>query len=196
MTPDSIPQPPAADEPDHPDQPVSAEAADQADEAIAAAQRDAALRDQHSLIRERRPVYVLDVVEARRRTGSAERMARKRQRDAERAAAAGVVRIAGEVPAQLAAEIQRAGGLSAWLAARSTSVAVAVPAPTPIVGTEQPATPPEEVSGEAARIVERRVEVPVPAPLDAADQRRLRVGRAVEAVTGWKRMVVRVLVGV
>lgn len=149
-----------------------------ADEAIATAQRDAMLRDQHALVRERRPVFVLDETLAVARKGSAERMARKRQRDAERAAAAGVVRLAAELPAPLAAEIESAGGLAQWIAARPPAT---LPAAEPVIERV-------EVPGPE-RIVETRVEVP--AKLGAADQRRLQIGQAVERLSGWRARLVR-----
>lgn len=88
--------------------------------------RDERLRDEFALVRERRPVYVLDTKEAAKRKGSAERMDRMRKRKAE----AGLTTMTN-VPATLADQVKTAGGWEQWLQARQQAAQPPAPAPTP-----------------------------------------------------------------
>lgn len=161
------------------DQPSEAAAA--AIEAIDVARRDAELQREHDLVRVRAPVYVLDQEAARRRSGSAERMARKRARDRQADEAAGLAQVSAKVPHDLAAKIEAAGGLSAWLETNR---------PAPVQA--EPRVEIREVVREVRVEVpgpERIVEKPVPVKLSGTNADAYRMGKRIEAARGWRRRV-------
>lgn len=159
------------------------------------------------LVRERRPVFVFDATEAKKRGGSAERMAKLRDKQA----AAGLRPAA--VPAALLAQVKEAGGWEAWEAKKT-----AAPAPEPVIvqvpGPERVVIEKVEVPGPE-RVVIQQVEVPgpervvvekvevlgpervvvqkveVPVQLGNRDMYSLMLGRQVEKLTGWRRAMAR-----
>lgn len=169
--------------------PPDAAAAARAEAAIEAAQRDARLLSEHDLVRERRPVYVLDTAAAAKRKGGAERMARLRERQRAADQAEGVVRVAARLPRELAAQIEAAGGLTTWLAAKPPA-SVTAPAPAPEVRVERVEVPVEVVREVPVEVV-REVVREVPAKLSRDQARWLAMGRQVDSLRGWRRSVVR-----
>ena len=146
------------------------------------------------LVRERRPVFVLDPKEAEERGGSADRMAKLRNKQA----AAGLRPAA--VPVALLAEVKEAGGWEAWEAKKT-----AAPAPEPVIvqvpGPERVVIEKVEVPGPE-RVVVEKVEVPGPervvvqkvevhVQLGNRDMYSLMLGRQVEKLTGWRRATAR-----
>lgn len=146
------------------------------------------------LVRERRPVFVLDPKEAKERGGSADRMAKLRNKQA----AAGLRPAA--VPVALLAEVKEAGGWEAWGAKKT-----AAPAPEPVIvqvpGPERVVIEKVEVPGPE-RVVVEKVEVPGPervvvqkvevhVQLGNRDMYSLMLGRQVEKLTGWRRATAR-----
>ena len=146
------------------------------------------------LVRERRPVFVLDPKEAEERGGSADRMAKLRNKQA----AAGLRPAA--VPVALLAEVKEAGGWEAWEAKKTAApapepVIVQVPGPERVViekvevpGPERVVVEKMEVPGPE-RVVVQKVEVPV--QLGNRDMYSLMLGRQVEKLTGWRRSMAR-----
>lgn len=135
------------------------------------------------LVRERRPVFVFDASEAKKRGGSAERMAKLRIKQSE----AGLRPAA--VPAALLEQVKEAGGWEAWEAKKKTLAPlivekiIEVPGPERIVHVEVPG-PERVVNVEVERRVE--VQVPVPIKMDVRDTESLNLGRSMQKLTGWK----------
>lgn len=146
--------------------------------------REARLIDEFDLVRVRREIYELLPGAAKKKAGSAERVAKFREKQA----AAGLVPTA--VPAALLAEVKDAGGWPAWQA-KQTEVLPAQPVPpvevVKVVEVEV------EVEVEVIKTVEviRNVE----RAFTAAERECLAVGHQINTLTGWRRAVVRLLLG-
>lgn len=130
--------------------------------------REARLRDEFDLVRVKREIYELLPGAAKKKAGSAERVAKFREKQA----AAGLVPTA--VPAALLAEVKEAGGWLAWQAKQAA-----------------PASPSVEV--EVIRTVE--VVKTVERVLTAVERQDLDAGHRVNRLSGWRRAVVRLLLG-
>jgi len=152
------------------------------------------------LVRERRPVFVLDPKEAKERGGSADRMAKLRNKQA----AAGLRPAA--VPVALLAEVKEAGGWEAWQA-KQTAPPVQEPTIVEVPGPERVIIQTVEVPGPE-RILEKKVEVRVEVPgperlitvektvevhakVEQRDWDAMLLGRKVRALKGWRATVVR-----
>lgn len=136
--------------------------------------REARLLDEFDLVRVRREIYELLPGAAKKRAGSAERVARFREKQL----AAGLVPTA--VPADLLAEVKAAGGWPQWLQAKQAAVLPAQPVPpVEVVKTV-------EVEVEVVRTVERA--------FTAAERECLAVGHQINTLTGWRRAIVRLLI--
>lgn len=129
--------------------------------------REARLRDEFDLVRVKREIYELQPGAAKKKAGSAERVAKFREKQA----AAGLVPTA--VPAALLAMVKTAGGWEPWLQAKQFA----------------PALPPVEVikTVEVVKTVER--------VLTAAERQDLDAGHRINTLTGWRRAIVRLLLG-
>lgn len=145
------------------------------------------------LVRERRPVFVYDESEAKKRGGSAERMAKMRVKQNE----AGLRPAA--VPIQLLDQVKAAGGWSEWQAQKLAEATAAVVPPAPVEIEKRVEVPgPErivEVPGPE-RVVEKKVEVLVPAKLGKRDMASLSLGRALQELKGWKKRLAQFLLGI
>lgn len=129
---------------------------------------DAILRDQHSLI----PIkaYMRDPKAAKKKSATAERVARMRERDKE----AGLVMT--KIPASVAQSIKEAGGdFNVWLDQQRVTAQPSTPTPVP-----QAAAPIE-------RVVEKTVQVP--AKLSEEDAKALSLGKRVQRLTGWRKAI-------
>lgn len=163
------------------------------------------LNKEFDLVRVRAPVYMWDKQQAAKRTAGAERVAKHR----EKLAAEGLRQTA--VPASLLDEVKAAGGWAEWQA-QVTAAAVAAAMPPPpsppfvveVPGPERVIIQNVEVPGPE-RIVVEKVEVPgpervviekveVPIKLGNRDTASLNLGRKMEALTGWKAAVLRLLI--
>jgi hypothetical protein len=148
--------------------------------------REDRLRTEFDLVRERRPVYVLDTNEAKKRTGNAERVAKFREKQAQ----AGLVPTA--VPAELLAAVKTAGGWEAW--AKAQKAAVAAPA------KEVPAAPVKEVLVAPAVEVKRPKQPETVAPVvqkpSPEESKTREIGRKVQTLKGWRRRIVFMMLGI
>ena len=132
---------------------------------------DARLREEHSLIPIR--AYVRDPTAAKKKSATAERVAKMRERDKE----AGLVMT--KIPATVAQSIKDAGGdFSVWLEQQRVTAPAPTPTPTPV---------PEAVA-PVERVVEKIVQVP--AKLSEEDAKALRIGKRVQDLAGWREAVV------
>jgi hypothetical protein len=147
--------------------------------------RDDRLRTEFDLVRERRPVYVLDTTEAKKRTDNAQRVAKFREKQAN----AGLISAA--VPAELLAMVKVAGGWDAWVAAQK---AVVVP---PV--KEAKVDPVKEVLVVPAVEVNRprvpEVVTPVVQKPSAQDVELRQIARKVQVLKGWRRKLVFMMIG-
>lgn len=128
------------------------------------------------LVRERRPVFVFDASEAKKRGGSAERMAKMRAKQNE----AGLR--SAPVPAAILEAVKAAGSWDKWQAQIAT---IAVP-PAP-----QTIEKIREVPGPPVPGPERIV----PAKVGSRDLESLSLGRAVQKLTGWRKALARFALG-
>lgn len=164
------------------------------------------------LVRELRPVFVHDPVQAKAKTGNAARQARLR----EKRAAQGLVM--AQIPREIADAVKAAGG--DW---SNIVRAASGDTPAPSTGEGTPPTPPaapewvtrvEQVGGldawVAARVHEAlasrpteikevlkevEVRVEVPKPLTKEQTRAIKAGQTLLALTGWRAMLARWLLG-
>lgn len=140
--------------------------------------REARLLDEFDLVRVKREMYELLPGAAKKKAGSAERVAKFREKQA----AAGLVPTA--VPAALLAEVKDAGGWPAWQAKQAAQVlpAQSVP-PVEVVKT---------VEVEVVKVVE--VVRTVERAFTAAERQDLEAGHRINTLTGWRRAVVLLLI--
>jgi hypothetical protein len=131
------------------------------------------------LVRERRPVFVFDAGEAKKRGGSAERMAKMRAKQSE----AGLR--PAPVPAAILDAVKAVGGWEKWQA--QIANAAIPPAPKPIEKiVEVPGPPGPPVPGP-----ERLVQ----AKISGRDLEFLSLGKAVQQLTGWRRTLANFALG-
>lgn len=134
---------------------------------------DAHLAAEHYLI----PVkaYVRDKSKAKKVTANNERQ----KRFVEKKKAEGLTK--AFIPQMAAAAIKETGDFNRWLDGEKAAAVSRVE----FVGPDLPGR-----VVEVEKLVEVRIEVPVPANLSDVEKRRLKIGRAVEKLTGWRRAVV------
>lgn len=148
---------------------------------IARARADARLAEEFDLVRVTSPVYIQDRKAAAARTAGAERVARHRQKLADEG------RRPAAVPVAVLDQVKAAGGWDQWQAQKA---AAAVPPAPQVVEVEKRV----EVPGPE-RLVEKRVEVQVPAKISSRDLESLSLGRAVQQLTGWRRVLAHFALG-
>lgn len=140
------------------------------------------------LVRESRPVFVFDKNEAKKRSGNAERQARFREKLEQK----GLKNAA--VPVAVLAQVEAAGGWEKFTVPEPQIVEKIV---------EKVVDRPVEKLVEVPRVVEVpkivevervlevpkivHVEVPRPAEFTEAQMVQMRIGRRVQALTGWRR---------
>lgn len=147
---------------------------------IAAERVDARLADEFDLVRVHSPVYVLDKKAAAARSAGAERVAKHRAKLATEG-----LRPAA-VPTSILDAVKNAGGWDQWQAQK---VAAATPPPQ-IVEVEKHV----EVPGPE-RVIEKRVEVQVPAKLSPSESQALGLGKKLQNLAGWRLALARFALG-
>jgi hypothetical protein len=191
---------------------------------ITDARRDERLRDEFSLVPETRRVYVLDAGEAKKKKGSADRMARLREKQT----AAGLVQTTA--PADVVAKVKEVGGWPQFLALAGEkkedfSVTGSGGGAVVIERVEVPVEVIREVFVDRVvekmvevevikevvteKIVEKIVEKVVQGPtvyrektviqhdlkLRPEQRDALKVGEKVASLTGWKLKIIKFLIG-
>lgn len=139
--------------------------------------QDAHLAAEFSLVRVRAPVYIQNPKEAAQKTANANRVAKHRAKLAEQNMKPTAV------PAALLDEVKTAGGWDKWKETQK---------PAPI----EPKIERVEIPGPERIVeVEKIVEKKVPMELGNRDKESIRLGRAVQNLTGWRKALVSFALG-
>lgn len=150
---------------------------------IAKERTETRLAEEFDLVRVHVPVYIQDRKAAAARSAGAERVAKHRQKLASEG-----LRPAA-VPAAVLDQVKAAGGWDQWQAQKA---AATVP-PVPII-VEKIVEKLVEIPGPE-RLIEKRVEVQVPAQLSTSDKAALSLGKAAQKLTGWRRALLVFAIG-
>lgn len=134
--------------------------------------QDAHLAAEFSLVRVRAPVYIQNPKEAAQKTANANRVAKHRAKLAEQNMKPTAV------PSALLDEVKTAGGWDKWKETQKPA-----PAEPKIERVEIPG--PERIV-EVEKIVEKKM----PVELGNRDKESIRLGRAVQNLTGWRKSLV------
>lgn len=174
--------------------------------------RDERLADEFDLVRVRAPVYMLDQSAARQRSAGAERVAKHREKQT----AAGL--IPTTAPAEIVAQVKAAGGWPAWFevqkkatevatrAAAEAATKAAKPAPKPPAAPPLPPLLTSELEAEMRKvggfdswmsIYENAYEARRPrSQLTEKEIQRLEMGKRAAKLTGWRRRLVFLILGI
>lgn len=178
---------------------------------ITQTRREDRLRDEFALVRVKAPVYIEDKKEAQKRKGSAERMAKMRERQAEK----GLKTV--PVPSVIADEVKAKGGWDEWLKSKTAPAPVAPEPPKP--SAPEPSPVPSEVIQQiqaaggwdkwlkATQAAASTPTTPAPKPasvpdkipprrqLNPQEKEAIEIGFRVLKCTGPKRWLLKMLLG-